>query len=144
MSDTVLCMGGPPWRKRREQLQSSVLGRAQYLDCPYRRTVGIRFEPGTDPLTKIEQLCTDLGFESASAARRALSHRLPEARMVGIAHLGQICIHEGYKPLDVLVEALILGLCTAQMYDPARPVIWTNSSLTRRLDLFSLGGFYAA
>ncbi len=36
----------------------------------------------------------------------------------------------------------MLGLCTAQLFDPARPIIWTRSSLSRVVDLFDLQGFY--
>ena len=35
------------------------------------------------------------------------------------------------------------GLCTAQLYDPARPVLWTQAALKRRLELFDPAGFYA-
>ena len=43
----------------------------------------------------------------------------------------------------VLKQALMLGLCTAHLYDPARPVLWTAASLSRGLDLFEPQGFYA-
>ena len=43
----------------------------------------------------------------------------------------------------VLREALLLGLCTAWQYDPARPVIWTRASLTRHVELHDPAGFYA-
>lgn len=42
----------------------------------------------------------------------------------------------------VLKQALLLGLCTATFYDPSRPVIWTNASLTRCVDLFNVMEFY--
>jgi hypothetical protein len=44
---------------------------------------------------------------------------------------------------EVLWHALVLGLCTANLYDPERPVLWTQASLTRRLELFDPAGFYA-
>jgi hypothetical protein len=37
----------------------------------------------------------------------------------------------------------MLGLCTAHLYDPGRPVLWTRASLKRVLELFEPGGFYA-
>jgi hypothetical protein len=43
----------------------------------------------------------------------------------------------------VLEQAFLLGLCTAYLYDPYRPVLWTEVSLSRRLDLFQPEGFYA-
>ena len=44
---------------------------------------------------------------------------------------------------SVLEQALLLGLCTAYQYDPARPVLWTRASLTRRVELYEPAGFYA-
>ena len=43
----------------------------------------------------------------------------------------------------ILQQALLLGLCTAFHYDPARPVLWTRASLTRRVELYEPAGFYA-
>jgi hypothetical protein len=44
---------------------------------------------------------------------------------------------------EIFRHALMLGLCTSQLYDPSRPVIWTRNSLTRVVDLFDPEGFYA-
>ena len=44
---------------------------------------------------------------------------------------------------DVLEQALMLGLCTAQIFDADRPVLWTETSLTRAVELFDPVGFYA-
>jgi hypothetical protein len=38
---------------------------------------------------------------------------------------------------------MVLGLCTPFRYDPGRPLLWTRTSLTRRLELFSGQEFYA-
>lgn len=46
------------------------------------------------------------------------------------------------EPSVVLHQALCLGLCSMHRYDPARPVIWTNGGLSRRVVCFSVGGFY--
>ena len=43
----------------------------------------------------------------------------------------------------VLEQALLLGLCTKHLFDPLRPVLWTEASLTRGLELFHPQGFYA-
>ena len=43
----------------------------------------------------------------------------------------------------ILQQALLLGLCTAYQYDPARPVLWTRASLTRRVELYEPARFYA-
>ena len=37
----------------------------------------------------------------------------------------------------------MLGLCTTQVFDPDRPVLWTTTSLTRFVELFDPRGFYA-
>jgi hypothetical protein len=42
----------------------------------------------------------------------------------------------------ILRDALILGLATASIYDPARSLLWTNASLTRRLELYDPRNFY--
>lgn len=45
-------------------------------------------------------------------------------------------------PWAVFRQAVCLGLCSAHRYDPSRPVIWTNGSLSRGLLCYSVGGFY--
>jgi hypothetical protein len=45
--------------------------------------------------------------------------------------------------VDVLRQAFLLGLCSSVLFDPTRPVLWTQASLTRRLELFDMSGFYA-
>ena len=44
---------------------------------------------------------------------------------------------------SILEQALLLGLSTAFQYDPARPVLWTRASLTRRVELYEPAGFYS-
>ena len=56
----------------------------------------------------------------------------------------------GIKPLcvktasadEVLQQVLLLSLCTANYFDPHRPVLLTTAGLTRHLELFSGRGFY--
>ena len=43
---------------------------------------------------------------------------------------------------EFLRRALILGCCNDYFYDPAKPVIWTEKRLARRVRLFQTGGFY--
>jgi hypothetical protein len=47
-----------------------------------------------------------------------------------------------YPRRGVLEDALWLGLCTNWAFDPSRPVFWTATSLTRRLEVFAGDGFY--
>jgi hypothetical protein len=49
----------------------------------------------------------------------------------------------GADPLEVLRQAFLLGLCTSVRFDPERPVLWTQASLTRRIELFDVTEFYA-
>jgi hypothetical protein len=50
---------------------------------------------------------------------------------------------ESLSASELLEEALLLGLCTNYVYDPSRPVVWTIASLSRFLDIYELGSFYA-
>ena len=42
----------------------------------------------------------------------------------------------------VLYQAVMLGLCNSERFDPTRPVIWTEQSLTRAVTLYNPAGFY--
>ena len=42
----------------------------------------------------------------------------------------------------LIAHALVLGLSTAQLFDPVRPVVWTEAALSRRIELFDPEGFY--
>jgi hypothetical protein len=47
------------------------------------------------------------------------------------------------SPGDPVLHAAILGLCNGTFYSSDRPVIWTESRLRRRVQLFGVGDFYA-
>ena len=50
---------------------------------------------------------------------------------------------EGPESLHFLRAALILGKCRDGLYDPARPVVWTEGRLSRSVRLYGIGGnFY--
>lgn len=56
-------------------------------------------------------------------------------------------IHPATAPVkalrgDKLLQAAILGLCNNTFYSPDRPLIWTESRLRRRVQLFAVGDFY--
>lgn len=53
----------------------------------------------------------------------------------------RVCIVTG-DPMDVLEQALWLGLCSPFLFDPSRPLVWTETSLRRRIALFEPAGFY--
>ena len=95
-----------------------------------------------NPLNVVRDLIRSCGFDDEEEARRAMT--LPP--------LPCICrVDESVRPASVksiepdeaLFQAVVLGLCTPWRYDPGRPVLWTRTSLTRRLELFSGQEFYA-
>ena len=50
---------------------------------------------------------------------------------------------EGPESIHFLRAALILGKCRDGLYDPARPVVWTEGRLSRSVRLYGIGGnFY--
>lgn len=138
--------GGPRSRVRREPIKSTVLGNpGGHIVCPRRRHAGLKFPDGTDPVEQVLKVLASCGFATAESAKSALRHILPPGRLVAApSKVEPILVATPCSARRaVLVEALVLGLCTANLYDPARPVLWTQASLTRRLELFDMGGFYA-
>jgi hypothetical protein len=134
--------GGPMSRRRTERLSATVLGRDDgAIRCPRVLRVGLDFGQ-QNPLTWVQGLLDTCGFADEREARVAIALPLeprlcrpdPAARPVSIDML---------SPDDALYQALVLGLCTPWRYDPGRPVLWTRASLTRQLELFDGGGFYA-
>ena len=94
------------------------------------------------PLACVRDLLETCGFSDEQEARLALA--LPQQRYV--CRPNPAPMPAPVKSLlasDALYQALVLGLCTAWCYDPERPVLWTRASLTRQLELFDGGGFYA-
>lgn len=135
--------GGPMSRTRKERIRSTLLGNDDGLiHCPRIVRVGIEF-PAGDPVELLTEILAQEGCGSPEDLRDELDvpdHRLiarPFTERAGIVHAS----YDARR--DVLWDALVLGLCTAQVYDPARPVLWTQASLTRRLELFDPAGFYA-
>ena len=134
--------GGPCSRRRTERLSSTLLGRDDgAVSCPRVLRVALDFGR-RHPLTWVRAVLKSCGFADEYTARAALALPTtpylcrpdPAARPTPVDTL---------TPEDALYQALLLGLCTAWRYDPARPVLWTHASLTRHLELFDGGGFYA-
>ena len=135
--------GGPMSRTRREVIHSTLLGNDERLvRCPRIVRLGIDF-PAGDPVELVTQVLNDQGFGSPEDLIGEFD--IPGQRLVARPHR----LHSGVVDIvsgaarDVLWHALMLGLCTAQLYDPARPVLWTQAALRRRLELFDPTGFYA-
>ncbi len=136
-------MGGPRSRTRSETIRSSLLGaRPGAIRCPMIRQLGIELEEGTDPVAEAYGALARLGFTSPEELRT--HYKVPERPCV-VAPSLRLPLLEWRQTSDeiLLNEALLLGLCTKVAYDPRRPVLWTRASLTRQLELFQTGGFYA-
>jgi len=135
-------MGGPRSRGRSQRVTATVLGDEEGpIRCSRLLRVGLNFGRKS-PLNVVRDLIRACGFDDEEDARRAIV--LPP--------LPCICrVDESLRPKpiasmepdDALFQAMVLGLCTPWRYDPGRPMLWTRTSLTRRLELFSGQGFYA-
>lgn len=137
-------IGGPMSRTLKETIRSSLLGSNDgFIKCPRIVKLGLRFEPLTDPLTELKNILESSGFHSPEELREKFT--IPDNRLIC-----RPCTDPNVRinvylcdPNVVLEQALMLGLCSAQMYDPLRPVLWTGTSVMRSLELFDPSGFYA-
>jgi len=134
--------GGRRSRSRTERLTASLLGNDDgAVRCPRVIRLGLDFGR-KDPLAAVHALLWERGLEHAEQLREMFKPsrdpcicRLdPKPRRLLVADA---------DPNEVLRQALLLGLCTTVLYDPERPVLWTRSSLSRCLELYDGGGFYA-
>ena len=137
-------VGGPMSRTRSEHIVSTVLGRDDgAIRCPRSLRLGLSFPIRADPVKAIMMLLRRNGYASAEDLRDEFA--LPAGRLIcrpmgaNAPRLGV----PGSPEREVLEQALLLGLCTAQICDAARPVLWTETSLSRALELFDPAGFYA-
>lgn len=129
-------------RQRRERIKTTLLGQDDgEIRCPCVIRLGFNLAGGEDPLAVLEQLLAEEGYGSPEDLRGAF----PVPRRPYLCRpstQAAPCALNGRRA-DVLRQALMLGLCSAQHYDPERPVIWTRGSLSRVVDLFDPAGFYA-
>jgi hypothetical protein len=133
---------GPPARTRRERISSSLLGRDDgEIRCPRVIRLGFHLLPGENPLESIGTLLAEEGYGSPEDLRTDIP--IPDRPYICRPSLSKAPCPLSAPRADVLRQALMLGLCTLQLFDPARPVIWTRGSLTRVVDLFDPEGFYA-
>lgn len=136
-------MGGPMSRTRTMRVSSSLLGNDDGLvNCPRVIRLGLDFE-GTHPVDSVEALLLEEGFYVPECLREKFV--LPPGRLIcrpAPPTAEKLSIHSDDTE-DVLCQALMLGLCTAQVFDPQRPILWTETSLTRVLELFDPMGYYA-
>jgi hypothetical protein len=138
----LLNSGGPMSRTRSERVRSTVLGDDQGpIRCPGILHVAIDFGRRS-PLRSVERWLRAAGFENEEEARAFVA--LPDRPCIcQVDAAPQPARAADLTALEGLRLAMVLGRCTASFYDPRRPVLWTTTSLTRRLVLFDGGGFYA-
>lgn len=129
------------WRK--ERIVSSILGDdGGFIKCPLMIRVGLKFQGDYSPVSTLEQILRDEGHTTPEELRDLFE--LPSQGL--LAHVVQDAPWRLVVPVaerrEILWQALILGLCNAHMYDPARPVLWTETSLARAIELYEPAGFY--
>ncbi len=135
--------GGPASRRRTEGVLASLMRDANVpLRLPRVIRAGLRFGD-SDPLDAVLRALARAGCDDAEQLRtRYVVPATPLlARVVPNAPWGVQVAQAGDDA--VLEQALTLGLCTAFQFDPARPVLWTRTSLTRCVELYEPAGFYA-
>ena len=135
-------VGGPMSRTRTERIFSSLLTEESRV-IRSRSVIQLALDFGPDdPLDVVYRLLRTAGIESPEALRGCCD----------IPGEGLLCRERPLEPIDartsepalVLRQALMLGLCTRVLFDPARPVLWTHASLTRRVELYAIENFYDA
>lgn len=135
-------MGGPMSRTRTEKLSSSLLGSTDGpISCPMVARLGLNFGK-LKPVELLRELLQEEGYQSPEELKDIF---LPYKRTY-ICHVSakpKPVVVKNATPEIIFYQAVMLGLCTTTIFDPARPVIWTNASLTRCLDLYDMKGFYA-
>ena len=135
--------GGPASRRRTERVCASLLrDDAAQIRLPRVIRAGLHFDE-REPLDAVLEALARAGLDDAELLRNRFA--APGApllvRVVPGARWG---VQVARAPDDAILEqALLLGLCTAWHYDPARPVLWTRASLTRRVELYEPMAFYA-
>mgnify|MGYP001040956638 CR=1 FL=1 len=135
--------GGPASRRRTEHVLASLLrDDSAPLQLPRVIRAGLHFGK-REPLDVVLGALARAGLDDAELLReRYAAPVMPLlARVVPNARWGVQVARASDD--SVLEQALLLGLCTAYQYDPARPVLWTRASLTRRVELYEPAGFYA-
>lgn len=136
--------GGPMSRQRTEKVVATVLREGNgAIHLPRVLRAGLKFMQGDDAVERVLTVLARSGFDDAERLRE----RFPipsEPMIVRVVHNPPWGVAASFaKDEAILRDALLLGLCTAWQYNPARPVIWTRASLTRHVELHSAAGFYA-
>ncbi|MDP6670094.1 MAG: hypothetical protein QF492_09370 [Candidatus Krumholzibacteria bacterium] len=93
-----------------------------------------------NPVEAVEDLCRRLAPGGEREIRMMLD--LPSGpRLVEESPLSRE-LSECTDPWEVLLHAFVLGLSGENIYDPKRPLIWTQRSLRRQVHLYAGDRFY--
>lgn len=137
--------GAPP-RMRTTRITETLLGDTEKsIAWPQRERVGLVFEKDVSPLEFLESILKARKIDSPEGLRAIfpIPPQMLTCRPIGKDADGLVKVDRFADGDAVLRHALILGLCGPSFYDPNKAVIWTNSRLSRTLDLFEPGRFYA-
>lgn len=109
----------------------------------HSETIGIDFED-REPIDVLQEALERFGAPSPESLRGRIDvypHQMA-------CHIGkpprQIAKASKLSMKELLRRALILGLCGPTHYNPDRAIIWTKNRLTRVVDLYLPGEFYAS
>jgi hypothetical protein len=128
--------------QQRTSIRASLLGdTGGPAGCPLVLSAALDFG-GADPVAAVYALLAEAGIDNPEHLRRHCEHPAEPCICRPSGALQALPVGDDERPA-VLRQVLLLGLSTAHHYDPARPVLLTHSSLTRRLQLFTGRGFYA-
>lgn len=136
--------GGPMSRTRKESISSTLLGKDDgFIRCPRVIRLGLSFRPDADPVEVVRAILEEEGYSSPEELREKFD--VPQSRLVcaPLRSAADRINVEKAEPNQVLEQALLLGLCTSHIFDARRPVLWTETSVTRGLELFDSRGFYS-
>jgi len=110
--------------------------------CSVRRSIGLRIPAGGDACSLAWSALLSAGLSEPGALRERIA--VPALPLVA-APAPSTDTH-GVDPDGdseaLLEDLLLLGLSSATMYDPGRPVLWNRASLGRRLLLLDMRGFH--
>lgn len=136
-------MGGPRSRSREEIIKAKLLGKVNgKVRLPKLRVIGLAFDDACDPVSAVYAALSRLGYRTPEELRNAFDLPSGPCLVAPSTRASRKSI-ESLSDRELLAEAIVLGLCTKTVYNPERPVVWTRASLTRRLEMFEAGGFYA-
>jgi hypothetical protein len=135
--------GGPSSRRRTERVQASLLRTSSGpVHMPRVIRAGLRFG-GREPIDAVLEALARTGLDDAELLRSRYAAPPAPLLVRVVPNAAWRIPVEGASDDAVLEQALLLGLCTAFQYDPARPVLWTRASLTRCVEMHDAAGFYA-